>query len=396
MILAYIPKGWGNSDMGTKKLRAIMNLNTNVWKVVSQTSLCSLLSNSSERCIPNASDIASAIAIVNIPPITMAFDWNPVCNPTISPRVVMTPDVKPKPIPFLRDLTFSHLAHGYTFKSLFSRLLVVFLKLTLFCREERRLVHISKKQKEDKNTKSLWYVFMVVDFHVHIKRKERIIRADFEDIYKAMDEAGVSFSVVFPSAYDSEDLLESSLEIIEKEKLIPFLRFNPNKHSLEEVKNIEEGFLGFKLHPRLENFDPLDEKFYNIFDFIERAGKPVIFHTDPYDPKSDPYRILELKEIFPRLKIVLAHFVLDNMDVFRKIKRLEDVYIETSFCLSPKILEKRVKEVGPERFLFGSDFPYGDMLIERLKIERSNLKRKEKERILFLNAMELLKLKHIS
>mgnify|MGYP000377270806 CR=1 FL=1 len=120
--------------------------------------------------------------------------------------------------------------------------------------------------------------------------------------------------------------------------------------------------------------------------------KTVIFHTDPYDPKSNPYRILELKEVFPKLKIVLAHFVLDNKDVFRKIRRLEDVYIETSFCLSPRILERRVKEIGSERFLFGSDFPYGDMLIERLKIERSNLKKEEKERIFFLNAKRLLKL----
>ena len=72
------------------------------------------------------------------------------------------------------------------------------------------------------------------------KRKGEIIRANFEDIYRAMEEAEVSLSVVFPSSYDSEDLLKSSLDVVEREKLIPFLRFNPNVHLLEETRKIEE------------------------------------------------------------------------------------------------------------------------------------------------------------
>ena len=53
-------------------------------------------SDSSEIWMPNASENASAIAIVNIPPITASFEWVPACKPTINPSVVIIPEVKPK------------------------------------------------------------------------------------------------------------------------------------------------------------------------------------------------------------------------------------------------------------------------------------------------------------
>jgi len=46
--------------------------------------------------MPSASEDASAIAIVNIPPITASFELVPELRPTINPRVVIIPEVKPK------------------------------------------------------------------------------------------------------------------------------------------------------------------------------------------------------------------------------------------------------------------------------------------------------------
>jgi hypothetical protein len=53
-------------------------------------------------CMPSASEKASAIAIIRIPPSTTSFEWVPECSPTISPRVVITPEVKPKLIPVFK------------------------------------------------------------------------------------------------------------------------------------------------------------------------------------------------------------------------------------------------------------------------------------------------------
>ena len=55
-----------------------------------------LFSPSSEMWIPRASEHASAIAIVNIPPITANLEFVAELSPTIKPKVVMMPEVTPK------------------------------------------------------------------------------------------------------------------------------------------------------------------------------------------------------------------------------------------------------------------------------------------------------------
>jgi hypothetical protein len=47
--------------------------------------------------------MASAIAIVRMPPITTVREWVPEWSPTINPKVVITPDVRPKLRPVLND-----------------------------------------------------------------------------------------------------------------------------------------------------------------------------------------------------------------------------------------------------------------------------------------------------
>lgn len=46
--------------------------------------------------MPRASEKASAIAIVKIPPRTANFECVPECKPTINPRVVIIAEVMPK------------------------------------------------------------------------------------------------------------------------------------------------------------------------------------------------------------------------------------------------------------------------------------------------------------
>ena len=89
---------------GETKVIATISFVKSVANVASQTDLEPfLLLDSSDMCIPKASLEASAIAMVKIPPITTLFNPVPELSPTISPRVVMIPEVIPKLIPFLKD-----------------------------------------------------------------------------------------------------------------------------------------------------------------------------------------------------------------------------------------------------------------------------------------------------
>lgn len=85
------------SNTGMMKVRAQQNFVRNVAIVDIQISLgVCLFSDSSDMCIPNASEKASAIAMVNMPPKTTILECVPEFKPTIKPKVVMIPEVNPK------------------------------------------------------------------------------------------------------------------------------------------------------------------------------------------------------------------------------------------------------------------------------------------------------------
>ena len=89
---------------GIMKLDAMISFVKNVAAVASQIALwVFFLFVSSEMWIPSASENASAIAIVRIPPITAIFNPVPVFSPIINPNVVMIPDVRPNDTPLFID-----------------------------------------------------------------------------------------------------------------------------------------------------------------------------------------------------------------------------------------------------------------------------------------------------
>ena len=93
-----------NNKTGIIKVKAEINLVRKVEIVDAQISLPECLaSDSSEICIPKASEKASAIAIINIPPTTTSLECVPEWSPTINPSVVITPDVKPKLKPVVKE-----------------------------------------------------------------------------------------------------------------------------------------------------------------------------------------------------------------------------------------------------------------------------------------------------
>lgn len=90
--------------MGTINEDAMKNLKINVERVDSQISLVEcMFSDSSDICIPRASESESAMAIVRIPPMTIRYELVLEYNPIINPSVVMIPDVNPKLNPTLRE-----------------------------------------------------------------------------------------------------------------------------------------------------------------------------------------------------------------------------------------------------------------------------------------------------
>lgn len=91
-----------NSSTGTMKVSAIRSLATKAARVAAQ--ICTVVRvpfDSSARWMPSASQSASATAMVGTSPITASLECVPACRPTMSPSVVITPEVRPKLAPLL-------------------------------------------------------------------------------------------------------------------------------------------------------------------------------------------------------------------------------------------------------------------------------------------------------
>ena len=240
---------------------------------------------------------------------------------------------------------------------------------------------------------------MIIDFHVHLgSDKDGKVQTP-GGLKNLMEESGTDFAVVFP--FDEKDSLEKASRALlvyseGNPHLIPFLRFDPNTTTEESLGTLlSYKFRGVKLHPRSQDFDPTDRKYFGLYKLIEERGLPVLFHTRKEStPYSDPDRIIELAQYFPRLIIILGHFGAYSWNVIEKMKAYKNVYLEISGPYSSAgRIEAVAKEIGYERILFGSDAPYFNPRDEARKIYESKLPDEAKRAILGENAARLLGLK---
>jgi predicted TIM-barrel fold metal-dependent hydrolase len=160
--------------------------------------------------------------------------------------------------------------------------------------------------------------------------------------------------------------------------LIPFASVDPHKgrRGVDEARRLiaEHGVRGFKFHPNLQGFFPNDRLAYPLYETIEAAGLPVVFHTGHSGigsglpggggirlKYSNPIHVDDVAVDFPTLKIVLAHPSFPWQDEALSIAMHKpQVFIDLSGW-SPKyfppILVQYATTVLKHKVLFGSDYP---------------------------------------
>ena len=166
----------------------------------------------------------------------------------------------------------------------------------------------------------------------------------------------------------------------------------------EADRMLSIGLKGVKLHPDFQKFYADSEEACKIYRATQ--GKlPILFHAGDYRyGYSSPERIAAVAKKFPEQIIIAAHF--GGYSEWDKVvdvyKGLSNVYFDTSSSLMFLSKEKAaaiIRELGAEKFLFGTDYPMWSPLGE---LERFlSLPLTEDERVLILgkNAEDLLKVK---
>jgi len=142
------------------------------------------------------------------------------------------------------------------------------------------------------------------------------------------------------------------------------------ENPVAEVRRIRErGLRGIKFHSVFQPIGAGDENLFSIYEEMAKTGMIAYFHVgkDPNHPslpaRTSPEDIARLKERYPALKIVAAHFGgLFMLEEARKWVIGKDLYIDT--CWGPNIQSLEAKEVidlirrhGVEKVLFATDYP---------------------------------------
>lgn len=160
-------------------------------------------------------------------------------------------------------------------------------------------------------------------------------------------------------------------------------QYNELKTTVEEARAaIAQGFVGFKMHPHLDQFFADDSSLSEYFRLAQELDVPIAIHTDTFANQNrqgynfaHPGRILtRLKEFthqgddqggsvfgLPPVRIILYHADMQNAyadDLISLVKAAHrenlQVYLEPSWNDTAKIL-RLIHEVGSQWILFGTD-----------------------------------------
>jgi len=198
-----------------------------------------------------------------------------------------------------------------------------------------------------------------------------------------MDACGIHRAVVFPAHWQSRGrVVDPNYEqgnryvheavAAHPDRLIGFARVNPNfgRAAIGELERCLSvyGMRGIKLHPDWESFYMANAALVEpILELAAQRRVPVLIHSG-YPLRAQPLLFLRYAERFPSVLLILGHMAYRlAADAIAVAERAPNIYLETSCQASVSIL-RAVERVGPDRVLFGSDFPYEVPSVEMAKI----------------------------
>jgi predicted TIM-barrel fold metal-dependent hydrolase len=278
---------------------------------------------------------------------------------------------------------------------------------------------------------------VIIDFHSHIFSDEmrnsreaylerdawfatlyddpRHRLASAEDVVASMDAAGVDRTVVFGFPWRDGGLCREHndyiIDAVERypDKLIGFACVQPldAKDAQELERCIQRGLRGLgEMGPDGQRFDIEDKRIMAATaEVLQQHDLPLLTHaSEPMGHgyagkgKTFPWKLLNLVQNFPDLKIVLAHWGggLPFFELMPEIREAcRNVYYDTAastYLYSVDIFAVAVRLVGAKRILWGTDYPLLSQAKFLTRVRSTGLTPEALHAILGGNAAQLLHL----
>jgi predicted TIM-barrel fold metal-dependent hydrolase len=279
---------------------------------------------------------------------------------------------------------------------------------------------------------------MIIDCHTHIFPEEMIRNraslcereegfaavygnprarmAGLSELMASMDETGVDRSVICGFSWEASELCSAHNEYLIESlsrhpgRLIPFLSLpfsDPGESERELRKGLRRGARGVGETAFYSGEITADDlgRMKPVLALMEREGIPLLLHTNenvghlyPGKGTTPLGRFIEIASLFPNLRLILAHwgggipFYELMPEVAGAMKNVLYDVAASPFVYSKKVYLAVSSIIGPERILFGSDFPLISPKRYFQDLNQSGLSEEARRKILGLNLAGLLRL----
>ena len=151
---------------------------------------------------------------------------------------------------------------------------------------------------------------------------------------------------------------------------------------------------GIKIHPEEHGY-PIREHAQPIFEFAAQHKAVILTHSSEQNSLAADF--IPWADSFPEVRLILAHIGCGwDGDLTHQVRAIQqsrqgNVFADTSSARSilPGVIEWAVREVGPDRVLFGTDTPLYNTAMQRARIEHADLSDDIKRQVLRDNAVRL-------
>jgi len=226
----------------------------------------------------------------------------------------------------------------------------------------------------------------------------RVQAGTAENALRLLGRAGIGRAVLLPvePMTSSEDALRLAAE---NDAFIPFASADFSRASApgRVAALAAAGAKGLKLHPVFQEIRPDDPRVFEVLEEFASTGLPVCFHAGParkgfvasaVENYAHPLLLEKAVAAFPQIPFIFAHMALEFAPLAVELaERHKNLHLETSIQPA-KSIALALAALGPERLIYGSDWPLGSPqttlrnirtacpnLADRARILAGNIKR---------------------
>ncbi len=214
---------------------------------------------------------------------------------------------------------------------------------------------------------------LIIDAHLHLDEKvDGTVLGAARELDRQLAQAGVARAIALHLEFQPWGVEEFAEAVAATERVKAFVNLNPDhpdvvnqlRYAIEKL-----GYIGLKLHPRLQEFAVDSESTVRLVQEAGEMGVPVLIDAFPDGVHLmqgfHPMKYAMLAKRCPQTRIVWAHmgghYVIDFMML---AKRLPNVFFDISYSLLyyqkssiPINMVYAMHSMRFDRIFYGSDYP---------------------------------------